>query len=464
MLIEAGPSDVHPLVRVPMGLIWLMGGRRDRSFRTTAQPGAAGRAITVPRGRMLGGSGSINSMVWFRGRAADFDEWQVPGWGWGDVAQGFEAVEAALRPTRMPGPHPLSQALDALFDGAAPTPDHESAGVVRHNLRRGQRRSAATAFLRDRHDIVLRVNAPVDRLIWSDRRAVGVVLADGSKICAARGVILCAGALASPAILMRSGVGPRADLARLGIDPRLDSPEIGANLHDHPGVGLHFEGDGSGYGLAPAQWPAWALAPLRYAVTRGGPFASPTVEACAFFSTTGRGVPDIQSHFIPFHLAHQGPRFQRKSGYFADICLCRPKSRGQLRLAAKDPKAPPEIDLGLFTDGSDLDTMVAGVDRLRALLGQAPFGDRRAPDVWPGETVTGAALKDHIRAHAGTAYHPVGTLRLVGPVTPRLRVAGTDGLWVADASVMPQVTSANTNAPAMMIGWRGAQMITEDAA
>ena len=231
-------------------------------------------------------------------------------------------------------------------------------------------------------------------------------------------------------------------------------------------MGLHFEGAGSGYGLEPAQWPNWAAAPFRYGLRRRGPFASPTVEACAFFGARGAGKPDVQSHFIPFHLAHKGPKFQRKSGYFADVCLCRPASRGRLRLRAKDPAAAPRIDLGLFRDESDLDTLAAGVIRLRSLLAEADFGTRRAPEVHPGPEVGGERLKDHIRANAGTAYHPVGTLRMgdgAAPVTPRLQVRGVEGLWVADASIMPQVTSANTNAPAMMIGWKGAEFITEDA-
>jgi choline dehydrogenase len=185
----------------------------------------------------------------------------------------------------------------------------------------------------------------------------------------------------------------------------------------------------------------------------------------AFFNARGDGAePDVQTHFIPFFLAHQGPRYQKKAGYFADVCLCRPKSRGSLRLTSKDPKAPPAIDLGLFRDESDLDTMVAGVERLRVLLERADFGKHRAPEVYPGPDVTGEALKDHIRTHAGTAYHPAGTLALGGPVSARLKVEGVGGLWVADASVMPRLTSANTNAPSMMIGWRGAEFIAEDVA
>jgi choline dehydrogenase len=312
--------------------------------------------------------------------------------------------------------------------------------------------------------VEVRTGAEVDRLIWRGDRAVGAVLVDGTEIRVAKGVVLAAGSIGSPAILMRSGLGPRGDLERLGIDVRLDAPGVGENLQDHPGVGLHHEGPGSGYGLDLAQWPRWGLAPLAY-LFRRGPLASPTCEAGAFFDARGEGgAPDVQTHFIPFFLAHEGPRYQRKAGYFADVCLCRPASRGSLRLASKDPGAAPLIDLGLFREESDLDTMVAGVERLRTLLVRADFGSHRAPEVWPGPGVTGEALKDHIRNHAGTAYHPAGTLALGGPVSARLKVEGVEGLWAADASVMPRLTSANTNAPAMMIGWRGAAFIAEDAA
>ncbi|WP_147127246.1 GMC family oxidoreductase [Shimia ponticola] len=461
LVLEAGPSEKHPLVSMPFGLTWLMGGKRDWRFRSADMDG---RTIAVPRGRMLGGSGSINSMVWFRGRASDFDGWQVTGWSWTDVEPAFEAVEAKLKPTLYEDGHPLVAGLEPMLpsNSAQPTPDVESAGPFSHNMIDGRRNSAATAFLRPSRAEV-RTGTEVDRLLWNGDRAMGCVLTDGTEIRASKGVILSAGSLASPAILMRSGVGPADDLRRLGIDVRLDAPEVGANLHDHPGIGLHFEGAGTGYGLEPAQWLAWVKSALGYPFGKGR-FTSPTVEGGAFFNARGDGAePDVQSHFIPFHLDHRGQKYALKSGYFADVCLCRPKSRGVFRLTSKDPTAPPHIDLGLFRDESDLDTMVAGVTRLRSLLEKADFGDRRGTEVHPGPAVAGDDLRAFIKGNAGTAYHPVGTLRLGGPVTARCRVEGVQGLWVADASVMPQVTSANTNAPSMMIGWKAAEMIAEDA-
>ena len=463
------PGVIRQFVAMPLGLIWLLGGPRDWAYRTTPQANAAGRTISVPRGRMVGGSGSINSMVWFRGRRDDFDGWGVPGWAYADIEDAFDAVEAEVRPTRMTGAHPLAAGLTPVFDGVLPTPERQSAGVFEHNMPRRRRRSAARAFLRQRHDVEVRTGAEVDRLIWEGDRAAGVVLADGTTIRAAKGVVLAAGSVASPAILMRSGIGPGDHLRDMGIDTRLDAPQVGENLHDHPGVGLHFEGPATGYGLELRQWPIWALAPLNYGLRRRGPMASPTCEGGMFFNARGDSdLPDIQTHFIPFFLAHEGPRTQRKSGYFADVCLCRPKSRGRFRLTSKDPRSAPAIDLGLFTDPGDLHTMVAGVRRLRDLLDAADFGTRRGTEVHPGAAVASdEALADHIRRCCGTAYHPVGTLRMGdadAPVTPRLSVRGTRGLWAVDASIMPQVTSANTNAPSMMIGWKGAQFIAEDVA
>ena len=465
MVLEAGPSEVHPLVATPMGLVWLMGSDRDWQFKTAPQECAGNRQINVPRGRMVGGSGSINSMVWFRGRADDFDHWGIPGWRFSDVEHAFLAVEEKLRPTPLGPAHPLTRGLAGIFTESTPTPERESAGVFSYNLVHGRRNSAARAFLRKRYDVVVRTGCNVDRLIWQNDKAVGVVLDDGSEIRAAKGIILSSGSVASPAILMRSGVGPKDHLRSVGIDTRFDAPEVGENLHDHPGIGLHFEGTGTGYGLEARQWVNWALAPLNYALRSAGALASPTVEGGMFFNARDEEViPDVQTHFIPFHLAHEGSKFQMKSGYFADVCLCRPKSRGRFRIASKDPKAPPVIDLGLLRDESDLNTMVAGVERLRSLLREADFGNRRGAEVFPSEAITGDALKTHIRNNCGTAYHPVGTLRMGGPVSGRLKVEGTENLWVADASIMPAVTSANTNAPSMMIGWKGAEFISEDVA
>jgi len=473
LLLEAGPSDSHPLVKMPFGLAWLMGSKRDWRFKSAPQKGLGGRQLNVHRGRMLGGSGSINSMVWFRGRRDDFDGWSVKGWAWLDVEPAFEAVEAKLQPKQMTGVHPLVQALSGLFGGnadQAPTPEYESAGTFCFNMQNARRWSAADAFMRpaqEAYDLKVRTGAEVDRLEFENEHAKRVLLIDGTILTAAKGIVLSAGSIGSPAILMRSGVGPVSHLQELGISVVHGSDEVGENLHDHPAAGLHYAGPHSGYGLTLSQIPAWMLAPFHYFFTRKGRFASPTVEGGAFFNARGEaGEPDVQCHFIPFMLDWKGSRFTHGSGYFADVCVCRPKSRGRLRLVSADPNVAPDIDLGLFQEPDDVETLLAGLKRLRELMNKAAFGNHRAPEVSPGLAVSSnEAIRQHIRDHGATAYHPVGTLRMGegnAPVTPRLAVAGVSGLWVADASVMPSITSANTNAPSMMIGYRVAEFISED--
>ncbi len=458
-VIEAGPQDNHPFVKIPMALIWLMGSRRDWQFKSAPMAGLNGRQINIPRGRMVGGSGSINSMVWFRGRASDFDGWNVPGWTWADVAPVFDAVEGRTAPNRLANPHPLTENLHRLFGGngiAPPSPDYESAGVCHFNLQNGRRWSAADAFLRPAAgpDLTVITGQEVSRLHVQGDRAAGVYLGD-TLLTATKGVVLSAGSIGSPDILLRSGIGPSDSVE----DQIIDAPEVGQNLHDHPGCGMHFAGVHSGYGLTLRQAAAWAMSPLNY--LRGkGPLASPTVEGAAFFNARGDGAePDVQSHFIPFFMNHAGSRYAPGSGYFADVCVCRPKSRG--RLMRRDGQL--HIALGLFNDEADLDTLTHGLFRLRHLMADA-MGDTAAPEVHPaGKATTFEDMRDHVRDAAGTAYHPVGTLRMgadaTAPVTPQLQVRGVDALWAADASIMPAVTSANTNAPSMMIGHRAASFI-----
>ncbi|SLN40404.1 GMC family oxidoreductase [Pseudooctadecabacter jejudonensis] len=463
-VIEAGPSDAHPFVKIPMALMWLMGSRRDWRFKSAPMAGVNGRRINIPRGRMVGGSGSINSMVWFRGRASDFDGWNVPGWSWADVEPAFEEVEAKITPNRLAAPHPLTDRLHRLFGGngaAPPSPDYESAGVCHFNMRNSRRWSAADAFLRPAasdHDLTVITGRIVRRLHLDKGCAKGVILGGAGEdtvITARKGVILSAGAIGSPDLLLRSGIGPADSVTQQTVV--VDG--VGQNLHDHPGCGMHFAGAETGYGLTLKQAGQWLAAPLN--LMRGrGPLASPTVEGAAFFNARGDGSdPDVQSHFIPFFMNHAGHRYAPGSGYFADVCVCRPKSRG--RLMRRNGQL--HIDLGLFKDEADLDTLTHGLFRLRSLMADA-MGDAAAPEVYPaGAATSHDDMRAHVRANAGTAYHPVGTLRMGtdpdAPVTPTCDVRGVGSLWAADASLMPAVTSANTNAPAMMIGHRAASFI-----
>ena len=366
LLVEAGPNEKHPLVTMPFGLFWLMGSRRDWRYTSAPQSALNGRHVAIPRGRMVGGSGSINSMVWFRGRADDFDGWGVRGWSWASVVPAFEAVEARIQPQVFKDAHPLIAKLSPLFGAnrnAPPSPERESAGVFRFNMSGGRRNSAADAFLRpalseSRHLTVI-TGREVRRIVIEKDCANAVEFADGTKARAQKGVVLSAGSIGSPALLLKSGIGPRQDLHRSGVPLVLDAPGVGANLHDHPAVGLQF--DGEGYGLTFGQAPAWLGAPFQYAFGKRGRFASPTVEGGLFFNARGTDrTPDIQSHVIPFKLARRGRRYAYGSGFFADVCLCRPRSRGRLSLTPEGLR----IDLGLLSDPADLEDMVAGVARL----------------------------------------------------------------------------------------------------
>ena len=273
-VLEAGPSDAVPNVKVPFGLLFTMGSGRDWNFKSSAQTDAAARQLNVNRGRMVGGSSSINSMVWFRGRSDDFDDWALSGWSGAEVAPEFQEIEALIQPDRLPDPHPLSVSFGRAFGSngiAPPTPERESAGVFHTNMRNGRRWSAADAFLRPALKtgrLEVMKNAEVDRLLFDGRRATAVRLIDGREVKARRGVILSAGSIGSPAILMRSGVGPARHLRDMGIDPVVDAPQVGENLHDHPSTGLHHAGPYSGYGLTAAQLFPWAVSPLQWLLCR----------------------------------------------------------------------------------------------------------------------------------------------------------------------------------------------------
>lgn len=473
-VLEAGPTDAVPQVKVPFGLLYTMGSGRDWRYRSVPQDSAGGRRINVNRGFMLGGSSSINSMVWFRGRTDDYDNWNVPGWRWADIESDFAEIESLIEPRRLPDPHPLSEAFGQVFRSnsqAPPTPERESAGVFHTNMRQGRRWSSADAFLRPalatkRLHVLSRAN--VDRVVCESGVARYVHLIDGRCISARRGIVMCAGSIGSPAILMRSGIGPAAHLASLEIPLVLDLPGVGQNLHDHPVIGMHHQGRGSGYGLVASQALRWAWSPFDWLLRRRGRMTSNFVEAGAFFrampvAPDGDDRPDCQVHFMPFMMGYKGSTITTGAGYFADVCMCRPQSRGRVLLASANPRQSPLIDPAILQHPHDLATLVAGFKRLRELLAAAPMGQMRAKEVYPtDEQVSDQQIAEHVRSRSATAYHPVGTLQMgdkPGPVTASLTLRGVGNVWVADASVMPAITSANTNAPSMLIGYRAARMI-----
>ncbi len=490
-LIEAGPDDRDPRIRVPLGVVTLMGNRRyDWCYSSAPHAHLGGRAVSVPRGKTLGGSGSINSMVYIRGRASDYDAWAeagCSGWDWASVLPWFIRAESNLQlgddalhgadgPLHvgdLPSPHPMvskfvaaGQALgipeNCDFNGET----QEGLGPYQTTMHNGRRWSPADAYLRpamSRKNLTVMTNCLVDRIEFDGRRCRSIVARRGSErleIGINDQLVLSAGAISSPAILMRSGVGPAEHLRSTGVDVVLPLAGVGANLHDHPAIGMHYGGGDDGYALSLATLPGNALAPFRYLLEKKGLFTSNTVEGGGFARTDPQLVePDVQFHFIPARLGHEGRMLVWGRGYYSDVCLLKPRSRGELQLASRDPGAAPIIDLNLLDDENDRSTMLAGAKLLRSILARPELKRGNAMELVPGPGVsTDDELWDLITSRLGTAYHPVGTCRMGyredprSVVDPSLRVIGLENVRVADASVMPEIVAGNTNAPSMIIG------------
>lgn len=488
-LIEAGPPDRDPRIKIPFGLIGLMKHRTfDWRFESRAHAHLSNRVVPVPRGRTLGGSGSINSMVYIRGRPNDYDRWAelgATGWGWKECLAWFRrqennarlrddplhGVDGPLHVQDLPSPHPLLEiwqrageaggiARSCDFNGQS----QEGLGVYQTTMRNGRRWSAADAFLRPatkRPNLTVLTGIDIRRIEFDGRRAVAVHGRRSERIGIRQHLVLSTGAIASPALLMASGVGPGDHLQSLGIDVVHDSPSVGRNLHDHPAVAVFHGGGRHGYGLSLSALPSLIAAPFQYAWRRRGLLASNTVEGGGFArSDATLAEPDVQFHLIPARLGHKGRMIVTGRGYYCDVCVLKPRSRGRLML--KDPTGAPDIDLNLLSDPHDRATLLQGLKTLRALLASPAFDPVRSKELAPGpDAVSDEALTDYIHARLGTAYHPVGTCRMGSDpeavVAPDLSVNGLANVRVIDASVMPEIVAGNTNAPTMMLAGKGAQ-------
>lgn len=497
-LIEAGPSDNDPRIRIPLGVVTLMGHPTfDWRFQSEPHDHLGGKQVSIPRGKTLGGSGSINSMVYIRGRASDYDAWArdgCRGWDWRSVLPHFIRHEnnsrlgkdplhgdsGPLHVEDLPSPNPMVERLvaAAAAEGIEANDDfngtrQEGFGNYQVTMRNGRRWSPADAFLRDarkRDNLTVLTRTCADRIEFDNRRATGLrALSNGERLSIRinRELLLAAGAIGSPAILLRSGVGPGAHLASLNIPVIHDSACVGKNLHDHPAVGMHYGGGNHGYAMSFATLGQNLLAPFRYAMKQSGLFASNTVEAGGFARTVeSLDEPDVQFHFIPARVGHAGKMITWGRGYYSDVCLLKPASRGRLQLHTVDPLDAPRIDLNLLSEESDRQAMLRGAKLLRRILSQPSLKTGDATELVPGETVrTDEALVDYIQARLGTAYHPVGTCRMGDSrddrsvVDPELMVIGLDNVRVADASIMPEIVAGNTNAPTMMIADKAADFI-----
>ncbi len=496
-LLEAGGADTSVLIHCPAGLALLAKtGQANWRFETTVQPGLNGRRGYQPRGKVLGGSSSINAMVYLRGQREDYDQWAAlgnPGWSFEEVLPYFKKAENNTRgPDAFHGdqgplpvmdltsPNPLSAAfveagrqaglpVNADFNGA----NQEGVGVYQVTHQQGERFSAAKAYLNPhlrRPNLRVFTGAHTTRILLEHKCAVGVEFVhegNTKQLRASREVLLCAGALQSPQILMLSGIGPHKHLVATGIATQHDLPGVGQNLHDHIDVVqvVHAPHLTKTVGLSVTGLVNAAKGVLEWRKQRTGLLTTNFAEAGGFAkSQPGERTPDLQFYFAIAKLVDHGRTTVLGHGYSCHVCLLRPASRGSLTLASKDPFEPPVIDPNFLGQRDDTDRLMRGFRIMRNVLRQpalASMGGREAAD--SANAVSDLQIEMFIRDHADTAYHPVGTCRMgkgsMDVVDHTLRVHGLQGLRVVDASIMPQVVSGSTNAPTIMIAEKAADLI-----
>jgi choline dehydrogenase-like flavoprotein len=498
-LIEAGPRDRSPFIKIPLGVMKLTKDARHNWLYTSApQAGLDGRQISIPRGKVLGGSSAINGMIYIRGHRADYDAWADAGcigWSYDEVLPFFRRSEDNHRPgidsamhgrggelavsdlrDANPVDHDFIAAAAQLQLRSCPdfnTAEPEGVGIYQVTQKDGQRHSTGRAFLQPisgRRNLHILTGAEVMRVELIAGRAAGVVLQRAGQqqtVTARHEVILCAGAIGSPDILLRSGIGPAAQIAGFGGQVLHDLPGVGQNLQDHVDCMIICKSRSrTPYGISLPALPRLALDGLNWVVSQRGMLASNMVEAGGFVrSSPAEPRPDLQLHIIPGRKSHRGRLVEYGHGVSLHTCVLRPDSRGSVTRTS--PKGAPVIDLGLLNAETDLVRLLKGVKLAREILRQPAMARHGLSEIIPGDDVQDDhGLCAFIREHARTVYHPVGTCAMgTGPsavVDPRLRVHGVGGLRVVDASIMPTIISGNTNAPAIMIAEKAADMILQD--
>lgn len=492
LLIEAGGKDAVKEVRIPAAFAKLFRTRRDWAFTTEAEPNMQGRAMFWPRGRMLGGSSSMNAMMHVRGHRSDYDGWRQQGnagWAFDDVLPYFKRSEAfaarggaddfhgtggPLVISDQRSPNPLTHAFVAAAEAAGLPrnddvngPEQDGVGLTHVTQANGRRHSAADAYLkpaRSRRNLRVETDCLVDRIELKEGRATAVVYASGRHVRraeAAGEIILAAGAIGSPAVLLRSGIGPATDLAALGVPVMRDVPGVGRNLQDHLTMVTAFEC------RAPISLANAESIPnlMRYLVDGSGPLTSNVGEALAFARTRlGLDAPDIELIFAPVYFLAHGSVRPPGHGFSIAAVLLRPDSRGRIALRDRRPETAPVIQAGYLSTARDIETMVAGVRLARRVARQAPLASYCGPEHQPGaDAASDEAIVASLRAHAETLYHPSGTCRMgvdgLAVVDPELRVRGVGGLRVVDASIMPNLIGGHTHAPTVMIAEKAVDMI-----
>ena len=500
LLLEAGPKDTNLWIHVPLGYGKLF---KEKSvnwmYQTEPEPGLDGRTVFQPRGKVLGGSSSINGLLYVRGQHEDYDRWRQHGnsrWGYDDVLPYFKKAENQQRGADdfhgVGGPQPVSDLghpdpLSAAFIAAAAetgipvNPDfngasQEGAGFFQTTTWRGRRASTAVAYLRPakaRKNLHVETSALAQRVVFDGRRAVAVVYRQAGVLRGARArkeIIVSGGAYNSPQLLQLSGVGPADLLRRHGIGVVLDAPGVGHDLQDHLQVRVVMRCAKRITLNDIVNHPVRRImAGAQYAAFRTGPLSIAAGTSGAFFKTSPRlATPDIQIHFLPFSTDKMGEKLHSFSGFSASVCQLRPESRGSLRIGSADPSAPPEIRINYLSTEVDRAANVEGLKILRKILRAPALSSYVVEEVDPGAKVsTDEELLDYCRRRGSTIYHPTSTCRMgsdaLAVVDQRLRLRGIEGLRVVDASIMPDLVSGNTNAAVIMIAEKASDMILQDA-
>ncbi|MDQ6436514.1 GMC family oxidoreductase N-terminal domain-containing protein [Mesorhizobium sp. LHD-90] len=507
LVLEAGRSDRRFYVQMPLGY-----GKTfydpavNWNYKAEPDPGLAGNADHWPRGKVLGGSSSINAMVWIRGHPADYDSWRDqgnPGWGFDDLLPAFKAIEdnqaGADNWRGKGGPvhvtdctklvHPLTTrylkageqaglSLNPDFNGEA----QEGVGVYQISTRDGRRMSAARAFLRPamrRDNVRVETNALATRILFEGKRAVGIEYEQNGAtktVRAACEVILSAGSINSPQLLQLSGVGPADHLKSLGIDIVHDNRNVGANLEDHVGVNYTYRGREATLNQILRPWWGKLWVGMQYLLLRSGPLSLSMNAGGGFFRTDpSLPRPNMQLYFQAFSTvkpkAGERPILTPDDwpGFSIGLSNCRPTSRGEIMIRSKNPRDYPRIVANAYSTDEDVAEMLAAVKFVRHIAAQPAMAEVIVEEVLPGPSITSDEdLILDFRKRSGTVYHPVSTCRM-GPdpakavVDPRLKVHGLAGLRVVDASIFPDNISGNTNAPSIMTGWKGAELVLEDS-
>ena len=490
LLLEAGPRDVHPLHHVPAGY-FALGRRYTWGYHSTPQRHACDRSVELPQGRMMGGGSSVNAMVMVRGVPKDYDDWAraygCTGWSYRDVlpyfirsesndtfSDEFHGNEGPVGVSRVM-PHSLTQAfVRAAQQSGIPynadfnSPQPAGCGYYQTSIRDGRRCSTSVAYLRPalgRPNLTARSDVTALKIVVERGRAVGVQIAAGralTTIRAEREVIVAAGAVGSPKLLLLSGIGPAAHLDQLGIQPVLDLPGVGCNLQDHARVDLYYELNGH-HSLDRYKKPfPLLMLGLEYLLYRHGAIASNSLDGGGFWWSQGHGPdPNMQFFFVP--LTSGGVPYRH--GCSMNFYELRPRSRGTVRLRSSDPLAQPLIDPNYLAEQADLEHAVSGLEVCRAIMRQPAMAKLISREYAPGPEVrTPEELAQYARRSVDTGYHLVGTCRMgideSAVVTPELQVRGISGLRVCDSSIMPAIVSGNTNAAVIMIAEKAADLVT----